>query len=270
MTISSEDITIIGKITHELIKTPYGLLRTCRSSSIKDRKTGLDNIISLELASVILSDQAESGSLLKVLGITTAMELQMSMAESGFRPPTPHPELIRTAAKAIRQLWHFTKTRLAHCPSIDYHFLHKHLPPPFLLQTRPFAFIFNSTPLLLDNTVDALRYPGKEKMPAPGVKEPSNMVPSIVTRPATGTRTVTWNDIPEWRRDNRYILSGYRYGKADYLEIVASLTFLHNETCNVYSHLAGALLLPLVATVDFRILSAPQYIGVSKNRLYYV
>lgn len=56
-------------------------------------------------------------------------------------------------------------------------------------------------------------------------------------------RTVTWQKISNWQFDNKYILSGYRPEKADYLEIFTSLTFLHNETCNVYTHLVEALLL---------------------------
>lgn len=51
--------------------------------------------------------------------------------------------------------------------------------------------------------------------------------------------------------------------EADYLEILTSLTFLHNETCNVYTHLVGALLLPLIATAFMRVLSEPQFLNVS-------
>ncbi|RYP70929.1 hypothetical protein DL769_004820 [Monosporascus sp. CRB-8-3] len=76
-------------------------------------------------------------------------------------------------------------------------------------------------------------------------------------------RTVTWQEISEWQLDNKYILSGYRPEKADYLEILTSLTFLHNETCNVYTHLVGALLLPLVATAFLRYLAEPQFLNLS-------
>lgn len=56
-----------------------------------------------------------------------------------------------------------------------------------------------------------------------------------------GARTVTWEEIHEWQRDNKYIRRGYRPGTANFLKILTSLTFLHNETCNVYTHLIGAL-----------------------------
>lgn len=76
-------------------------------------------------------------------------------------------------------------------------------------------------------------------------------------------RTVTWDEMPEWRRDNKYILSGYRPEKADYLEVLAGLTFMHNETCNVYTHLIGALVLPSIAAVFMRALSGTQFLNVS-------
>ncbi|KAJ5771467.1 uncharacterized protein N7511_003518 [Penicillium nucicola] len=76
-------------------------------------------------------------------------------------------------------------------------------------------------------------------------------------------RTIMRQELPEWQFDNNYILSGYRPAKADYLEIFTSLTFLHNESCNVYTHLVGALLLPLVATALLRYLAEPQFINVS-------
>ncbi|KAK8012086.1 cytochrome P450 [Apiospora arundinis] len=75
-------------------------------------------------------------------------------------------------------------------------------------------------------------------------------------------RTVMWQEVPEWYVDNHYILSGYRLAKADYLEIFTSLTFLHNETCNVYTHLVGALLLPLIATIFLQHLGEPRFLNV--------
>lgn len=81
-------------------------------------------------------------------------------------------------------------------------------------------------------------------------------------------QTVTWQEISEWQFDNKYILSGYRPEKADYLEIFSSLGFLHNETCNVYTHLVGALILPLVATVFLRYLTEPQFLNIASMDYY--
>ncbi|EED11851.1 adiponectin receptor, putative [Talaromyces stipitatus ATCC 10500] len=86
---------------------------------------------------------------------------------------------------------------------------------------------------------------------------------STTSQPKTEERTVTWQKISEWQFDNQYILRGYRLPKADYLEILFSLTFLHNESCNVYTHLIGALLLPLVAATLLRYLAEPQFVNVS-------
>lgn len=76
-------------------------------------------------------------------------------------------------------------------------------------------------------------------------------------------RTIAWNEVADWQFDNKYILSGYRPENGDYLEVLASLTFLHNETCNVYTHLIGALILPILAPLVLRLLSQPQFLNVS-------
>jgi adiponectin receptor len=79
-----------------------------------------------------------------------------------------------------------------------------------------------------------------------------------VPYPATTARTVTWHDIDEWRRDNKFILAGYR-PPGDFWQAFESLTFLHNETCNVCTHLIGAVVLPLFASDVLRAMSASQY-----------
>ncbi|EGU72168.1 hypothetical protein FOXB_17323, partial [Fusarium oxysporum f. sp. conglutinans Fo5176] len=80
---------------------------------------------------------------------------------------------------------------------------------------------------------------------------------SLMANPSPGPRTVALHDIPGWRRENKYILAGYRHMEADYLQVIKSLSFLHNETCNVYTHLIGAVLLPPYATAILRTISGP-------------
>ena len=84
-----------------------------------------------------------------------------------------------------------------------------------------------------------------------------------MTWPTAETQTVTWDEISEWQRDNKFILNGYRRETADYLAILKSLTFLHNETCNMYTHLVGAVALPIISTAIMRFLSESQFLNVS-------
>lgn len=82
--------------------------------------------------------------------------------------------------------------------------------------------------------------------------------------PETRARTVIFEEAPEWQQDNEHILTGYRPGNASYLECFKSLRNVHNETCNIYTHLIGALFLPLVAIATFQALSKPQFPHVSE------
>jgi adiponectin receptor len=77
------------------------------------------------------------------------------------------------------------------------------------------------------------------------------------------SRTVVWEEAPEWQQDNEYILTGYRPGNTSYSSCFKSLSNAHNETCNIYTHLIGALILPLVAINTFRALSKPRFPHVS-------
>ncbi|ODV58145.1 hemolysin III family protein [Ascoidea rubescens DSM 1968] len=56
-------------------------------------------------------------------------------------------------------------------------------------------------------------------------------------------RLYHWNEIPDWQKDNSYILTGYVRETLDYLACLKSLTYIHNETINIYSHLIPGLLL---------------------------
>jgi adiponectin receptor len=51
-----------------------------------------------------------------------------------------------------------------------------------------------------------------------------------------------WVDLPGWRRDNEYIISGYRRESTSFRKSLASWKYIHNETVNIYSHLFGTVL----------------------------
>lgn len=82
--------------------------------------------------------------------------------------------------------------------------------------------------------------------------------------PESGIRTLTWREIAYWQRDNKHITSGYRPSEADYLKTLASLKYLHNETCNIYTHLVGALLLPAIANCCMAGFSRSQFFDVRR------
>lgn len=62
------------------------------------------------------------------------------------------------------------------------------------------------------------------------------------------SQTITWREISDWQFDNRFILNGYRPA-GDCIEVFRSLKFMHNETCNVYTHLVPALVLPFAVPI---------------------
>lgn len=75
---------------------------------------------------------------------------------------------------------------------------------------------------------------------------------------ASRTLTVLWNDLPTWLQDNQHIHSGYRPASNSYRKSLASLTHLHNESVNIYTHLVGAGLALLAAVYAYAALR-PRY-----------
>lgn len=75
----------------------------------------------------------------------------------------------------------------------------------------------------LDPTMSALR---QRKAP-----------PSEDPIPSTFRKLHSWDEIPEWQQDNCYILHGYVKETSSFIKCLESLTFLHNESVNIYTHL---------------------------------
>ncbi|KAJ2956473.1 hypothetical protein NQZ79_g7652 [Umbelopsis isabellina] len=63
----------------------------------------------------------------------------------------------------------------------------------------------------------------------------------LLTR-AQKIRTVSWKELPEWLQDNIYITGGYRPQLDSYWECIKSVTYLHNEFVNIWSHALGFVL----------------------------
>ncbi|KAJ5202926.1 hemolysin-III related-domain-containing protein [Penicillium cf. viridicatum] len=71
-----------------------------------------------------------------------------------------------------------------------------------------------------------------------------------------------WDQLPSWQRDNQYILSGYRTSSNSFSKSFASLTYLHNESVNIYSHLIPAVILSFFGISIYKAL-ARRYTSVS-------
>lgn len=55
-------------------------------------------------------------------------------------------------------------------------------------------------------------------------------------------RLYHYHELPEWQKDNHFILSGYVKETSSYKECLKSLSYVHNESGNIYSHLLPAIL----------------------------
>lgn len=77
---------------------------------------------------------------------------------------------------------------------------------------------------------------------------------------------VLWDDLPSWQQDNQYILSGYRPASGSFAKSFASLTYLHNESVNIFSHLIPAIGFILLAFALLRII-VPRYDTITQGDL---
>lgn len=88
--------------------------------------------------------------------------------------------------------------------------------------------------------------------------------PAPSTKPTISSALLSWDAIDHWRRDNHYITSGYRIDKASYHHTFLSLTHLHNESVNIWSHLLGAVIAVLSSTYLYTQIK-PRYDSASQQ-----
>lgn len=73
---------------------------------------------------------------------------------------------------------------------------------------------------------------------------------------------LAWHELEDWRRDNAFIISGYRPTSNSYLGSFSSLFYLHNESINIWTHLLGSVLFTTLGGAAFYFyekLVAPRY-----------
>lgn len=89
--------------------------------------------------------------------------------------------------------------------------------------------------------------------------QPAAVAATILEHPQAITKKLLhWDDLPHWQRDNHNIHTGYRPASFSFLLSFQSLTYLHNETVNIYSHLLPALVAIPAAILLHRALK-PRY-----------
>lgn len=60
-------------------------------------------------------------------------------------------------------------------------------------------------------------------------------------QPEVHRSLLSWDDLPEWSKDNEYIKTAFRPTSNSYLDSFRSCFYLHNETGNIYSHFLATL-----------------------------
>ncbi|KAI7213727.1 HlyIII-domain-containing protein [Hortaea werneckii] len=72
--------------------------------------------------------------------------------------------------------------------------------------------------------------------------EPDTSLAKTTEKRAQEALTLLWHELPDWLKDNHFIRSGYRPPSNSYTKSAASITQLHNESINIWTHLIGATL----------------------------
>ncbi|KAI0514827.1 hemolysin-III channel protein Izh2 [Xylaria bambusicola] len=74
-----------------------------------------------------------------------------------------------------------------------------------------------------------------------------------------------WDELPHWRRDNAFILSGYRPASNSYVASFLSTFSVHNESVNIWTHAIGSLILVPLAVLYLYTQIAPRYPSASST-----
>lgn len=96
----------------------------------------------------------------------------------------------------------------------------------------------------------------RQRRPRSNSSQPAEIAAAVLEKPQVVKRLLHWDDLPHWQRDNHHIHTGYRPASFSFLVSFQSLTYLHNETVNIYSHLLPTMLAVPAAVVLYRAVSS--------------
>ncbi|KAI0144284.1 hemolysin-III channel protein Izh2 [Xylariaceae sp. FL1272] len=109
----------------------------------------------------------------------------------------------------------------------------------------------------MGSTNDAVR--GARRRRASDTTEAINDAAAKVERKVTSALLLLWDELPHWRRDNAFILSGYRPSTNSYVTSISSAFSVHNESVNIWTHAVGALVLVPLAMSYLYAEIVPRY-----------
>ncbi|RLV94385.1 ADIPOR-like receptor IZH2 [Spathaspora sp. JA1] len=73
-----------------------------------------------------------------------------------------------------------------------------------------------------------------------------------------------YHELDDWQKDNHFIRSGYVKETSSYRECFKSLTYLHNESVNIYSHLIPSSIVfwAVLYYINYQLTMYDNYLGV--------
>ncbi|KAK3348975.1 hemolysin-III channel protein-like protein Izh2 [Lasiosphaeria hispida] len=94
----------------------------------------------------------------------------------------------------------------------------------------------------------------------PTVHPKAQATDSLSKTASEAIQLLLWHDLPAWQQEgNHYIETGYRPVAASIRHCLHSLTYLHNETVNIFSHIIGAILFLALPAYVFNVEIPPRY-----------
>ena len=100
--------------------------------------------------------------------------------------------------------------------------------------------------------------------------QPNGAKPNVISKTEAKAKealTVLWHDIPAWLQDNHYIQSGYRPASNSYRGSATSLTYLHNESVNIWTHLLGAIAAAVTGTYMYTVIRPRYHLATNQDVL---
>jgi adiponectin receptor len=82
----------------------------------------------------------------------------------------------------------------------------------------------------------------ENKNPSPSRQRRRSSTTQLVKDAATSIRLYAYHELESWQQDNEFLHSGYRAATNSYRQSLSSLSYIHNQSGNIYSHVIGAFL----------------------------